>query len=321
MKTKILMALGFVLSMVVASFGATFPTADNHTLVSSVGNGVVTVKAAGETGWEMILYCQDNLRSGCGNKFGVKPFEVSGEVAKYQIPEDAVKDGQIAFNFKKAGLWLAIPDCRVKTTNKVAMGMSFYTPEIVESGGAHFVYTGGGIQPWSPIDSGNWCDERAAKVAPAPNTTKPLPVSGGVGVVSNSNAAQAVGAVNKNSAANTAGDEVVGSPMNVVVKIGTCGGKKLKKGESCDKNGHVVNVYAVKHGDTNVSQKGHVVKNNTFKGKAYIYNAPVYNYHGGKSGYTDCSSCHNNQEWQKHEADRKAKDLFFRHMTTSKKGK
>ncbi len=326
MRKNIFVAMMFlVVFMATQAMAVTFPTLDEHTLVSSDGNGIVTVKANGESGWSLVQYCQDNMRAGCGNNAVIKPLEDSAGTMKFQLDDYGMKYGQVAFNFMKDGAWLAIPDCRVKTANQVSMGMSYKVSDIPNSGGAHFVYTGSGGTVWSPVDSSEWCEGKVAKVAPRAKITHAYVsnaprATAGVGVNNNSPASQAVGAINKNSSGNTAGDEVVGSPMNVVVKVGTCGGKKLKKGETCQ-SGHVVNVYAVKHGDTNVSMKGHVVKNNTFKEKAFIYNAPVYNYHGGKSGYTDCNKCHNPADWKNHQQDIEARSLFFKMMTSSSKKK
>ena len=165
-----IMMLAFI-CLVAPAFGATFPTLDPHTLVYSEGNGVIVVRA-GDCGWMMKLYCQDNLRAGAGNIITIRPFEEGNGVMKFQIPPNASADGAVAFNFKKGDLWLGIPDCRVKTAGQVKMGMSYYTKDIAESGGAHFVYTGSGIQPWSFVASGEWCDEGYAQPrynpAPAP---------------------------------------------------------------------------------------------------------------------------------------------------------
>lgn len=164
---KLIVGLCLAVMMTAAPvFGVTFPTLDDQTLVSSDGNGIINVKVNGESGWEMILYCQDNLRAGCGNKFGIQPFEQSAGIMKYQIPQDAIADGQVAFNFKKSGAWLYIPDCRVKTGGQVGMGMSFYTKTIDESGGAHFVYTGGGTKVWSPVSAGACGSAKVASAAP-----------------------------------------------------------------------------------------------------------------------------------------------------------
>ena len=152
-------------------WGATFPTAENHTLVSADANGLVTVKVAGETeGWYLVQYCQDNLRAGCGNKLAIQPSSVNASSMTFQLDMGGVRDGQVAFNFRRNcdKRWLAIPDCRVKTGASMAMGMSYFTKEIEESGGAHFVYTGSGIQPWSPIDASKWCDESVRREVPRP---------------------------------------------------------------------------------------------------------------------------------------------------------
>ncbi|KKR22092.1 MAG: hypothetical protein UT50_C0001G0004 [Candidatus Moranbacteria bacterium GW2011_GWA2_39_41] len=148
----------------------TFPTADSHTLVSADQGGAVTVKAVGESSWVLVQYCQDNMRAGCANNIVIKPSEDSGGTMKFQLDNEGVADGQVAFNFRKTSLpgnpWLAIPDCRVKTTGLAGMGMSYHTPDIAESGGAHFVFTGTQIKIWSPVPSGEWCDEQRIARAP-----------------------------------------------------------------------------------------------------------------------------------------------------------
>jgi hypothetical protein len=315
-KNTIMIVMLLVAMFATQAMAVTFPVAKDALVVSN-GEGVVTVNAPGESGWILVQYCQDNLRAGAPNNLVIKPSQDSNGTMVFQLDKSGVGDGQVAFNFKKDGHWLHLPDCRVKTGSNVGLGNSYRSPDIEESGGAMFVYTGSGIAIQYPIDV-SYCGAAAKAKSAKTNATasKAVVVPGGVGVVSNSTASQAVGAVNKSSAANTAGDEVVGSPMNVVVKVGTCGGKKLKKGETCQ-NGHTVNVYAVKHGDTNVSQKGHVNKNISSKDKVFIYNGPVYNIHGGKYGESDCTSCHNQTFWNNHNKDKAAQEKFFKQMSSS----
>ena len=323
------MALGCVLMMVVASFAATFPTADNHTLVASSGNGVVNVKATGETGWRMILYCQDNLRSGCGNNYAVKASQdVNGNMT-FQIPADSIADGQIAFNFKKGDLWLLIPDCRVKTANQVRMGMSFKSNEIAESGGAHFVYTGGGILPWSPVDSGSWCDEKTststAKVVTGVNRT-----GGGndQGAVANASEQSAAAAHNSAAATNQSAAATNSSVANAtsLINVNQVAGKGKKGG----KNTAIVYAPNAKQNTDNRSFRGNsadvkVYANKGGKGgvkNVITYVAPSYQtIHFGVAGAETydpyaCAKCHSESAKE----DARMKALVFKAMSCAASG-
>lgn len=276
MKTLILMALMLVALPV---WGATFPTADDHTLVSADSNGLVTVKVTGETeGWYLVQYCQDNLRAGCGNKIAIQPSSVTATSMTFQLDMGGVRDGQVAFNFRRNcdKKWLAIPDCRVKTGNDMGMGMSFYTQDIEESGGAHFVYTGSGIQPWSPIDASKWCDEGVARVAFRPIAgVGGAPAAkmgrggggneqGAMAVATNQSAAAAhnsAAATNQSAAANNSSTANTTSLINV----NQAGGKKGKSKAI---------VYA-----PNATQN---VQNNTVRGNSA--DVKVYANRGGKGG-------------------------------------
>ena len=229
----------------------------------------------------MIVFCQDNLRAGCGNKFSVKVSEKVGDVTRYKIPDDSIKDGQVAFNFKKDGLWLAIPDCRVKTAGKVGMGMSYPSNDIPESGGAHFVYTGGGMSVWSPV-SANGCNEAKASVAretaekePAEKSTNNGADQGAVAVATNQSAAAAhnsAAATNQSAAANNSSQANATSFLNIN-QVNDGKGKGKKKG------GNVAIIYA-----PNAKQD---VQNNNIRGnsadiKVYLNKSGK----GGKDGST-----------------------------------
>lgn len=270
MKKAIMLAMWCVLMMVSTSFAKNFSTVDNHTLVSSNGNGMVDVKAVGETGWTMIIYCQDNMRSGCGYKFAIEALIDANGVMVFQIPADAIVDGQVAFNFKKDGLWLAIPDCRVKTANKVAMGMSFYSSNIAESGGAHFVYTGGGIQPWSFVASGEWCDGNTGSKYSVSAKPTHVASSGPSNQSVTANATdQAAAAAALNSAA-AAKDSAVANATSFM-SINQVNGGKGKKG---GKGSGTAIIYA-----PNASQK---VDNRSFRGNSV--DLKIYNNSKGKDG-------------------------------------
>ncbi|MEI7891118.1 MAG: hypothetical protein WCI36_04060 [bacterium] len=279
MKKIISLVLGCVLMMVAAaSFAATFPTRDNNTVVSSDTYGVVQVKAAGEGDWQMILFCQDNLRAGCGNKFGVDPFEKNGDVSRYRIPKDAILDGQIAFNFKKGGLWLAIPDCRVKTAGHVEIGMSYFTADIAESGGAHFVYTGGGMATWSPI-SANGCDDSRA-VAARKHATEKVAAEKAANngsdqgaVATNQSAAAAhnsAAATNQSAAANNSSQANATSFLNIN-QVNDFGKGKGKK-----KSGNTAIIYA-----PNARQD---VQNNNIRGNSADVKVYLNKVKHGKGG-------------------------------------
>lgn len=262
-------------------WGATFPTADNNTLVSADANGIVTVNVANED-WYLVQFCQDNLRAGCGNKIAIQPSSVTATSMTFQLDMGGVKDGQVAYNFRRKcdNKWLAIPDCRVKTGSNTGMGMSFYTKDIEESGGAHFVYTGSGIQPWSPIDASKWCDEGSARQAylptvVRPTNTTPEKTSGGKngsdqGAVAVANNQSAAAAHNSAAATTQSAAATNSSTANTtsLINVNQVGGKGKKGGKN------VAVVYA-----PNAVQK---VQNNNIRGNSA--DVKVYANKSGKGG-------------------------------------
>ena len=269
-----------VLAMAVAPvFGATFPTIDPQTLVSSPdADGIITVKAIGETGWKLRQFCQDNMRAGCGNDVMISPLEDSKGIMKFKLEDYGIKYGQVAFNFMKDGLWLHIPDCNVKTGKNVSMGMSYYTKEIPYSGGAHFVYTGSGSPVWSPVDSLQWCGERLPKTSTSTSKTSTgtsaSSTSGGsdqgaVAVATNQSASAAhnsAAATNQSAAANNSSQANATSFLSIN-QVGAKDGKG-KKGK-----GNTAIIYA-----PHASQK---VNNYNIKGNSA--DVKVYN-NKGKGG-------------------------------------
>ncbi len=154
-----------------------FLTPDSHTLVDAGNpNGIVTVKVTGGNDWFVRQFCQDKLRAGCGNTIEINPFKVDGNLLYFQLDMAGVKDGQDAFHVRRSSdkKNLLIPDCRVKTGPGVGMTMSYYTADIPDSGGAHFVYTGSGAPILNtPIDASHWCDEQTRVSVSQKVTTLP----------------------------------------------------------------------------------------------------------------------------------------------------
>jgi hypothetical protein len=267
-------------------WGATFPTADNHTLVSADASGLVTVQVTGETdGWYLVQYCQDDLAAGCGNKFSVQPNSVTSTSMTFQLDMSAVKDGAVAYNFRRKcdDKWLAIPDCRVKAGSNIGMGMSYFSKDREESGGAHFVYKASGIQPWSPIDASKWCDESAAinkgnAVVQKSNNWGSTVRSGGsdnsIGHMNNNResavAKEGAVAVNKSTDVAAAGTKIVQKPK-IVIK-----GKGHKVG----------NISQVTQATGSIVIKGH---GNNVRINFGTDGQPVYDH--------TCNACHNNGAW------------------------
>ncbi len=267
----------------VSSGSNVFPSADSHTLVSIEQNGVVTVKAKGESSWIIKQYNQDNMRAGAPNLITIKSFEDAGGTMKFQLDMAGVReDGMIAFNFRKTSLpsnpWLAIPDCRVKTAGLAGMGMSYKSSDIPESGGAHFVFTGTPIPTQYPVDSSQWCDERAhVVIAPASSATKTVSAE----KVSD-------GAM---------GQSVVKSPDSQNTQTKQVGGIVKVKGNNNTVTTHTKQYKAV------TSNKGATVKikgngNNTVH--ACTYNINLINVGDGNAvpSAQNCGKCHNDAIWK-----------------------
>jgi hypothetical protein len=273
--------------IVTQAMAITFPTADDNTVVSSTGNGVIVVKAKGESDWRLIQYCQDNLRGGCGNNVVVKPFEVNGDTMKFQLDNGGVEDGQVAFNFKRNDAWLHIPDCRVKTGNNVGMGMSYRAADISESGGAHFVYVGSGISVWSPVSAGA-CGDNYAKAA----------------------AARTASSTRQSREEMSQTSSVVNSPDAQVVQT-----KQDVKITTKIKGNHNTVTNVVKQQKNTTMQRGSTVKvkgnNNKVTACTWNVNYTIQNIGAHPVAPNNCNGCHNQQVWNTF------KNGCFQNCTTS----
>lgn len=326
---------------VTQALAITFPTPDPDTQVSSPGDGVVVVKANGNSGWVMTQFCQDNLRAGCGNNVIVKPSELSGDgnTMTFKIDKAGISDGQVAFNFRdSSGKWLLIPDCRVKTGSNIGLGMSFQTADIAESGGAHFVYTGSGIPVWHPVKAGACNDDKAAAARTAAVAAEKAATAvnngadqGAVAVATNQSAAAAhnsAAATNQSAAANNSSQANATSFLNInQVNDGKGKGKKGGntaiiyapnakqdvqnnniKGNSAD-----VKVYLNKSGKGN----GNGIKNViTYVGPSFQTIHIGVKGVGSETDVYSCSKCHSDVA----KDDARMKALVFKSMSCAASG-